>query len=44
MPTMAKNARALAREIEGVWEAAERENRGVTADERQYVAGLVDEC
>jgi hypothetical protein len=44
MPTMPKSAKALAREIEGVWEAAERENRGLTADERQYVSGLVDDC
>jgi HK97 family phage major capsid protein len=41
---MPKTAKALVSEIEGIWDAAERENRGLTADERQYMEGLVDEA
>jgi HK97 family phage major capsid protein len=40
---MPKTAKALAAEMEGIWDAAERENRGLTADERQYMEGLVEE-
>ena len=40
---MPKTATALASEIDAIWEVAERENRGLTADERQYVTGLVEE-
>jgi HK97 family phage major capsid protein len=41
---MPKTAARLADEIQGIWDAADRENRGLTADERQYVEGLVDEA
>ena len=40
----AKTAARLADEIQGIWDAAERANRGLTADERQYMEGLVDEA
>jgi HK97 family phage major capsid protein len=40
---MPKTAKALANEMEAIWATAERENRGLTADERQYMEGLVDE-
>src|SRR5215207_3856478 len=41
---MPKTAARIADENEGIWAAAERENRGLTADERQYMEGLVDEA
>ena len=41
---MPKTAARLADEIQGIWDAADRENRGLTADERQYLEGLVDEA
>ena len=41
---MPKTAARLADEIQGIWDAADRENRGLTADERQYMEGLVDEA
>jgi hypothetical protein len=44
MPTMLKTAKALADEIEGIWDAAERAGRSLTADEREYMTGLVEEA
>lgn len=38
-----KNAKALANEIEGIWDAAERAGRSLTGSEREYMAGLVEE-
>src|SRR5215216_1568730 len=41
---MPRTAKALASEIEALWNAAEREDRGLTADERKYMERLVDEA
>ena len=41
---MPKTAARLADEIQGIWDAADRANRGLTADERKYMEGLVDEA
>ena len=41
---MPKTANALADELEGIWAAAERAGRSLTADERQYMSGLVEEA
>jgi HK97 family phage major capsid protein len=38
-----RNAKALADEAEGIWAAAERAGRSLSADEREYMTGLVDE-
>src|SRR5215212_5430250 len=39
---MPKTARALANEIESIWDAAE--GRGLSADERRHMEGLVEEA
>jgi hypothetical protein len=41
---MPKSAKALADEIEDTWNRAEREGRDLTADERKYMSGLVEEA
>jgi hypothetical protein len=41
---MPKTAKSLADEMDAMWNAADAQGRGLTADERQYMAGLVDEA
>ena len=42
MADHAKNAKALADEIEGIWAAAERAGRDLTQGEREHMEGLLE--